>query len=47
MEKEILNKNDSINFCHFIINTPIKKKNNYTSKKNNSILIVLIGLLLT
>lgn len=46
MEKEILNKNDSINFCHLSINTPIKKKNNYISKKTNSTLRLLILLLI-
>jgi hypothetical protein len=47
MEKEILNKNDSIKFSHLSINTSIKKKNNnYISKKTYSILRFLILLLI-
>ena len=47
MEKEILNKNDSIKFSHLNINTSItNKNNNYISKKTNSILRFLILLLI-
>ena len=45
MEKELLNKNESINFCNSRINDPIKRKNNYISKKTNSLLRLLIIIL--